>query len=50
MAESRKFVVVLEPSETGFSACSPDLDGGVAAAVGREETIAPMQEAISFRL
>ena len=43
-----KFVIILEPTETGFSAYSPDLDGCVAAGETRDETIALMQEAIEF--
>ncbi|WP_165233639.1 type II toxin-antitoxin system HicB family antitoxin [Aquisphaera insulae] len=45
-----KYLIVLEPTSTGYSAYSPDLDGCVAAAEGREETIALMREAISFHL
>ena len=45
-----KYLIILEPTETGFSAYSPDLDGCVAAAGGRAETIALMQEAITFHL
>ena len=45
-----KYLIVLEPTQTGFSAYSPDLDGCVAAAEGREETIALMREAIVFHL
>ena len=45
-----KYLIVLEPTATGFSAYSPDLDGCVAAAEGREETIELMREAIAFHL
>ena len=45
-----KYLIVLEPTSTGFSAYSPDLDGCVAAAEGREETIELMREAIAFHL
>ena len=45
-----KYLIILEPTDTGFSAYSPDLDGCVAAADDREETIALMQEAIAFHL
>lgn len=45
-----KFLIILEPTETGFSAYCPDLDGCVAAGGDVEETIALMQEAIGFHL
>jgi predicted RNase H-like HicB family nuclease len=43
-------LVILEPTSTGFSAYSPDLDGCVAAGENRDETIALMREAIAFHL
>ena len=45
-----KYLIILEPTPTGFSAYSPDLEGCVAAADDREETIALMREAIAFHL
>ena len=45
-----KYLIILEPTSTGYSAYSPDLDGCVAAGDDREETIALMQEAIEFHL
>ena len=45
-----KYLIILEPTSTGFSAYSPDLDGCVAAGSDREETIALMREAIAFHL
>jgi predicted RNase H-like HicB family nuclease len=45
-----KYLIILEPTDTGFSAYSPDLEGCVAAGEDRDETIALMQEAISFHL
>ncbi|WP_020472855.1 type II toxin-antitoxin system HicB family antitoxin [Zavarzinella formosa] len=45
-----KYLIILEPTDTGFSAYSPDLDGCVAAGDDREETIALMREAIAFHL
>jgi predicted RNase H-like HicB family nuclease len=45
-----KYVIILEPTDTGFSAYSPDLDGCVAAGGNRDETIALMREAIAFHL
>ena len=46
----KKYLIILEPTTTGFSASSPDLDGCVAAGDDREETIALMQEAIESHL
>ena len=45
-----KYLVILEPTATGFSAYSPDLDGCVAAGESRDETLALMREAIAFHL
>lgn len=45
-----KYLIILEPTSTGYSAYSPDLDGCVAAGDDREETIALMREAIEFHL
>jgi predicted RNase H-like HicB family nuclease len=44
------YLIILEPTPTGFSAYSPDLEGCVAAGDDREETIALMREAIAFHL
>jgi predicted RNase H-like HicB family nuclease len=43
-----KYLIILEPTETSYSAYSPDLDGCVAAGEDRDETIALMREAIAF--
>ncbi len=45
-----KYLIILEPTSTGFSAYSPDLDGCVAVGADRDETIALMGEAIAFHL
>lgn len=45
-----KYLIVLERSADGYAAYSPDLDGCIAAADTREETIALMREAIEFHL
>ena len=45
-----KYLIILEPTATGFSAYSPDLDGCIAAGDDREETIELMREAIAFHL
>ncbi len=44
------YLIVLEPTTTGYSAYSPDLDGCVAAGDNRDDTIALMREAIAFHL
>ena len=43
-----RYLIILEPTSTGFSAYAPDLDGCVAAGDDRDETIALMREAIEF--
>lgn len=45
-----KYLIILEPTDTGFSAYSPDLDGCVAAGDDRDDTITLMREAIAFHL
>ena len=45
-----KYLVVIEPSETGYSAFSPDLDGCVAAAATVEEVEKLMHAAIEFHI
>lgn len=45
-----RYLIILEPSETGFSAYSPDLPGCVATGANREETEARMRHAIQFHL
>jgi predicted RNase H-like HicB family nuclease len=45
-----KYLIILEPTATGYSAYSPDLDGCVAAGDDRDATIALMQEAVAFHL
>ena len=45
-----KYLIILEPTTTGYSAYSPDLDGCVAAGTDRTETISLMREAIAFHL
>jgi predicted RNase H-like HicB family nuclease len=45
-----RYLIILEPTPTGFSAYSPDVEGCVAAGDDREETIALMREAIAFHL
>jgi len=45
-----KYRIVIEPTSTGFSSYSPDLDGCIATGKSRQETIELMQEAIEFHL
>jgi predicted RNase H-like HicB family nuclease len=45
-----KYLVIIEPTDTGFSAYAPDLPGCVATGVTREECEAQMREAIDFHL
>jgi predicted RNase H-like HicB family nuclease len=45
-----KYLMVIEPTETGFSAYSPDLPGCVSTGTTREEVELNMQEAIELHL
>ena len=45
-----KYLVVIEPTGTGFSAYSPDLPGCVSTGATRDECENNMHEAISFHL
>ena len=45
-----KYLVVVEPTDTGFSAYSPDLPGCVATGGSREEVEREMRSAIEFHL
>jgi predicted RNase H-like HicB family nuclease len=45
-----KFLIVIEPTSTGFSAYSPDLEGCVATGKTREEVELSMREAIAFHI
>ena len=44
------YLVVIEPTATGFSAYSPDLDGCVATGSNLAEVQAHIQEAIAFHV
>ena len=44
------YLVVIEPTNTGFSAYSPDIDGCVATGGTREEIEKNIQEAIKFHI
>ena len=43
-----KYLIVIEKTETGFSAYSPDLPGCVSTGTNLEETEKNMKEAIEF--
>lgn len=45
-----KYLIVIEKSQTGYSAYSPDLPGCVSTGSTIEETEQNMREAISFHL
>lgn len=45
-----KYLVIVEETETGYSAFSPDLTGCVATGGTRDEVEQTMQEAIQFHL
>jgi predicted RNase H-like HicB family nuclease len=45
-----KILIIVEQSETGFSAYSPDLPGCVSTGATRDECTENMREAIEFHL
>jgi predicted RNase H-like HicB family nuclease len=45
-----KYLVVIEPTDTGFSAYSPDLPGCASTGTTRREVAQNVQEAIEFHL
>lgn len=45
-----KYLIVIEPTGTGFSAYSPDLPGCISTGRTREEVEQNMHEAIEFHL
>lgn len=45
-----KYLVVIEKTDTGFSAYSPDLPGCVATGTTREEVAKTMKEAMQFHV
>ena len=45
-----KYLVVIEKTQTGFSAYSPDLPGCVTTGTTQEEIKKSMEEAIAFHL
>ncbi len=45
-----RYLIIIEPTSTGYSAYSPDLDGCVATGATREQVEAQMREAIEFHI
>ncbi len=45
-----QYRIVIEPTETGFSAYSPDLPGCISMGEARTEVESNMREAIAFHL
>ena len=45
-----KYLIVIEPTRTGFSAYSPDLPGCISTGQTRQEVENNMHEAIEFHL
>ena len=45
-----EYVILLEKTNTGYSAHSPDIEGCVAVGETREETIRLMKEALEFHI
>jgi predicted RNase H-like HicB family nuclease len=45
-----KYLIIIEETETGYSAYSPDLEGCVATGSTREEVEKSMREAIKFHI
>lgn len=46
----QRYLIVIEPTSTGFSAYSPDLAGCVATGASRADVERVMREAIEFHL
>ena len=46
----KKYLIVIEQTQTGYSAYSPDLPGCVSTGNTREETERNMREAIQFHI
>lgn len=46
----KKYLIVIEPTQSGFSAYSPDLPGCVSTGRTRDEVETNMRDAIAFHL
>jgi len=47
---SRRYLIVIEPTASGYSAFSPDLPGCVATGRSQEEVQTSMRDALDFHL
>jgi predicted RNase H-like HicB family nuclease len=45
-----RYLIIIEPTSTGFSAYSPDLPGCVSTGTSREDVQQNMREAIEFHI
>lgn len=45
-----KYLIIIEPTQTGYSAYSPDVPGCVSTGATREDVERNMREAIAFHL
>jgi predicted RNase H-like HicB family nuclease len=45
-----RYLIVIEPTQTGFSAYSPDLPGCVSTGRTRDEVEENMKEAVAFHI
>ena len=45
-----KYLIIIEKTDTGYSAYSPDLSGCIATGITQEEVQQEMQKAITFHL
>jgi predicted RNase H-like HicB family nuclease len=46
----KKYLIVIEAAETGYSAYSPDLPGCISTGASRDQVEVNMREAIAFHL
>ena len=45
-----RYLIIIEPTNTGYSAYSPDIQGCIATGSTKEEVTQNMKEAIDFHL
>ena len=45
-----RYLIIIEESDTGYAAYSPDLDGCVATGASLEQVEASMREAVEFHI
>lgn len=45
-----KYLIIIEETDTGYSAYSPDLEGCIATGATREEVERSMKEAVEFHI